>query len=120
MSDFNKEVQAVEDALSNLNAAQKEVEGLTNRLKQANDRWLIAQRNMEDAKERLFREFPELYPTPQGKTGALASDATEEPLAGTVPAPAEPTPVSSPQGPVVFRERDDFDSPFGDGDPDGN
>lgn len=92
LQDLRDAEQMVKDAEETLAARKKHVE--------------VCRSDFNTARDDLFQEYPELAPEAQAPLAApLADNAL----------PAQPKPVMSPQGPVVFRERDDFDSPFGGG-----
>lgn len=106
-SKFGDMVAGVETNLHRMREAESDVRNAEVRLQNARSTLQEAETEFNDSKQALFREFPEMAPA-QAPTVVVNAEP-----AMAAPPPAEPIPVMTSQGPVVFREMDD--SPFGDG-----
>jgi hypothetical protein len=105
-SKFQEMTRSVEANLDYMRRCERTVAQAETALMNAREDLATAETEFNESKQALFREFPEMAPTQT--TQALVQAEPEHPT----PPPAEPIPVMTPQGPVVFREMDD--SPFPD------
>lgn len=97
---FSAMASEVERALHLKRDAEKEAQRARDALAHAEAELKLANEQLREARDAMFREFPELAP-------AMPLERVAPPAAPVKP--AEPAPVMSPQGPLVFRELpDDF------------
>lgn len=110
-ANFTEMAEDVQRALKSVRECEWNVEQAEKELDECRAELEEVRATFNRLRDAFHKEFPEMAPS----TGSLVQQAGT--VVGAVPpqAPveeAQPDPVMTPQGPVVFREMDD--SPFGD------